>query len=141
MNFPFQKILFSEEDTGLVAKEFSQKLNHGDVVCLNGNLGSGKTFFVKKICNYFEIDTASSPTFSIVNEYLGKKKIIHIDFYRIKKIEELYDIGIEDYFSASDFIVFIEWSEMFPEVLPKKYYLVNLKLIDDTKREIIIEKH
>ena len=141
MLLPFQKIVGSEEETTEVAAEFSQQLKTGDVVCLNGNLGSGKTFFVKSVCKEFLIDTTSSPSFAIVNEYKGKQKIPHFDFYRLKRVGELHDIGFEEYLSEMDSIVFIEWANMFEEVLPKKYYTVEISQIDETTRQININKH
>jgi len=141
MLLPFQTIVGSEEETSVVAAEFSQQLKTGDIVCLIGNLGSGKTFFVKSVCKEFLIDTTSSPSFAIVNQYKGEQKITHIDFYRLKKVEELHDIGFEEYLSAMDSIVFIEWASMFEEVLPKKYYMVEIFQIDETTRQIKINKH
>ncbi len=141
MHLPFQNIVTGEEETSSVASEFTQLLKTGDVVCLNGNLGSGKTFFVKSVCKEFSIDTTSSPSFAIVNEYKGKQKITHIDFYRLKRVEELHDIGFEEYLSSMDSIVFIEWANMFEEVLPKKYYAVEISQIDETTRQIKIDKH
>jgi tRNA threonylcarbamoyladenosine biosynthesis protein TsaE len=138
---PFTKIAENETDTSNIASEFARQLKSGDTICLDGNLGSGKTFFVKSVCNYFGIDTASSPSFGIVNEYLANQKIIHLDFYRLKKIEELYDIGFDDYLSSGDSIVFIEWGNMFQEILPKKYFLIKFVVVDETKREITITKH
>lgn len=141
MQLPLQIIVAGEEETSSVASEFAKLLKTGDVVCLNGNLGSGKTFFVKSVCKEFSIYTTSSPSFAIVNEYKGKQKITHIDFYRLKQVEELHDIGFEEYLSSMDSIVFIEWANMFEEVLPKKYYMVEISQIDETTRQIKINKH
>jgi tRNA threonylcarbamoyladenosine biosynthesis protein TsaE len=141
MNFPLQKIVDSEDSTSKVASEFARILSDGDVILLDGHLGAGKTFFVKNICKIFEIDNVTSPSFALVNEYHGSKNIIHIDFYRIKKIEELYDIGINDYLSNVNSIVFIEWANMYPEILPKKNYLVQFKVIENLTREIRISKN
>ncbi len=141
MRLPFEKIANSELETSLIASDFSKLLNSGDVVCLNGNLGSGKTFFVKSLCKEFLIETTSSPSFAIVNEYNGKIKIVHIDFYRIKDIEELYDIGFEEYLTSMDSIVLIEWSNMFEEVLPKKYYAVEISQLNESSRKIKIDWH
>ena len=141
MIFPDTKIVTSEAETSALAEEFANILTAGAIVCLNGNLGSGKTYFVKSICSYFGIDSASSPSFGIVNEYSSKPKIIHFDFYRIKKVEELYDIGFDDYLSQKDSIVFIEWANMFQEILPKKYYQLNFSIVDEFTREIIFKKN
>ena len=140
MDFPFHAIIKSEEETILTAKNFAKKIEIGDVVLLNGDLGSGKTFFVKSICKGFCIENVSSPSFAIINEYHNKIKIVHFDFYRIKKVEELYDIGFHEYLSGEN-IVFIEWSNMFPDILPKCNYQIDLKFVNNTSREISIVKH
>lgn len=140
MNFPFTREVFSENDTVAVANEFAEHIHLGDVIALSGSLGSGKTFFVKAVGVKFGVDNISSPSFAIVNEYQGKIKINHFDFYRIKKIEELYDIGYEEYLSDSDAVCFIEWAEMFPELMPKKYYQINIEFKSDSERIITIEK-
>ncbi|MBA4251305.1 MAG: tRNA (adenosine(37)-N6)-threonylcarbamoyltransferase complex ATPase subunit type 1 TsaE [Chlorobiaceae bacterium] len=139
MEFPFRKIIFSESETEKIAADFSKILAPSDLVCLNGSLGAGKTFFVKKICSSLGYDSVSSPTFAIVNEYNFQKKIYHFDFYRIKKNLEIIDIGFEDYLNDSDAIIFIEWAELFEELLPKKRFLVTIKLNDDNSREISID--
>ncbi len=141
MEFPFKKVVSSEEETNNLAAEFSQMLRPGDLVLLNGELGSGKTFFIKSVCRNFGIENSSSPSFSIVNEYSSDPKIIHFDFYRIKKIEELYDIGFEDYLLDGGSIVFIEWAEMFPGILPEKFFNIRFKFTDLDSREISITKH
>jgi tRNA threonylcarbamoyladenosine biosynthesis protein TsaE len=140
MNFPFSQISSSEEETILTAKNFADELKSNDVIFLNGDLGSGKTFFVKHICKEFGIENVSSPSFTIVNEYHNKKNFVHFDFYRIKKVEELYDIGFHEYFNREN-IVFIEWSNMFPDILPKQNYQIDLKFVNNTSREISILKH
>jgi tRNA threonylcarbamoyladenosine biosynthesis protein TsaE len=141
MNFPFNIAVNSEEGTLKYAKDFAALLKNGDVVLLNGDLGTGKTFFVKNICSAYGIENASSPSFSLVNEYRNGKKIFHIDFYRIKKIEELYEIGITEYLNDSDAIKFIEWSDMYKEVIPRHRYRIDIKLINDSTREINISKN
>jgi len=86
MLLPFAKIIRSEEETIKIAGNFARLLKPGDVVILTGNLGSGKTFFVRYAVKQFGIDSVSSPTFAIVNEYDGSMKIYHFDFYRIKNL-------------------------------------------------------
>ncbi|MHB8905072.1 MAG: tRNA (adenosine(37)-N6)-threonylcarbamoyltransferase complex ATPase subunit type 1 TsaE [Melioribacteraceae bacterium] len=141
MKFPFHKKIKTESETVEIAEEFSKLLVPGEIVLLNGDLGSGKTFFVKSVCSHYGILNVSSPSFSIVNEYQSDKNIIHFDFYRVKKIEELYDIGFEDYAMNSETIVFIEWSNMFMEILPKKNYEIEIKFTNNSEREISIVKH
>ena len=140
MVFPFITIVNSEPETSGVAKEFSKHLNTGDIVLLNGELGTGKTFFVKAVCGEFGITNVTSPSFAIVNEYRGALSVNHLDFYRIKKVSELIDIGINDYLS-DDALTFIEWAESYPEILPHKYFRINIEYINDVSRKIVIEKN
>ncbi|MGK9368923.1 tRNA (adenosine(37)-N6)-threonylcarbamoyltransferase complex ATPase subunit type 1 TsaE [Melioribacter sp. Ez-97] len=126
MKLPYEKIVDSEAETCAVAKEFIEILAPRSIVALKGNLGAGKTFFVNCICNYLGIDKTSSPSFSLVNIYEGKHRIYHFDFYRIKKLEELYDIGFEDYLNDENAIVFIEWADLWNEILPENYFVVEL---------------
>jgi len=141
MVFPFRKEINSEEATMAVAEEFSKHVKEGQVVCLNGNLGAGKTFFIKQVVKHYGITNASSPTFAIVNEYSSEKRVYHFDFYRINKINELYDIGFNDYINDNDSIVFIEWAELFPEVLPSETINVNMILNEDSSRIIEINSN
>ena len=140
------KILFDIEsregnETSKLAADFSLIVKPGDIIALNGDLGCGKTFFVKSFAASLGIETASSPTFAIVNEYTGKNKIYHFDFYRINKINELYDIGFDDYLNDDSAIVFIEWADLFKELLPKRIYEVKFAVVSDNLRRITIYKH
>ncbi len=144
MNSAVQTEIFisrSPEETLEFAKQFSQSLKAGDIVALIGNLGSGKTIFVKGICNGLNAgQNPLSPTFSIINEYIGKYTIYHIDFYRIKDKEELYDIGYEDYFNDES-ICLIEWADMFIEILPEDHIEVKIEFgSDDLERVITIQR-
>ncbi len=140
MEFPFQSDIYKEDDTVEVAKKFSRHLKKGDIVLLNGSLGSGKTFFVKHVCSEYGIKNVSSPSFSIVNEYVNSKKIFHFDFYRIKKITELYDIGFEDYINDETAVTFIEWAQLWDEILHRKSYIIDIDYDDAHKRKISIKK-
>ncbi|MCB0745080.1 MAG: tRNA (adenosine(37)-N6)-threonylcarbamoyltransferase complex ATPase subunit type 1 TsaE [Ignavibacteriae bacterium] len=135
---PFKKKLISLDDTLRVAKELSHLLTGGNIVLLEGNLGSGKTTLVKNICKNYGIENATSPSFAIVNEYYGTHKIFHFDFYRIKKVEELYDIGFDEYLNDDEAIVFIEWAELFPEILPNKFIKIAINFNDEEQRELEI---
>ena len=141
MKVQHYKNIETEEETKKVAEEFASNLTKGDVVLLEGNLGAGKTFFVKAAAKEFEVDEVSSPTFAIVNEYTGNVKIYHFDFYRIKREEELYDIGINEYLSDDEAITFIEWAELFPDAVPDFKYRVKITLLEDGKREILITRN
>jgi tRNA threonylcarbamoyladenosine biosynthesis protein TsaE len=141
MDFPLQTIVSSEEETETVAKSFALVLEGGDVVVLSGQLGAGKTFFVKKTLVIFGITWVNSPSFAIVNEYRNSFKFYHIDFYRLKSIKELLDIGFDDYLNDKEAIIFIEWGDLFPEVLPQKRIEINFKMNSDYSREIRIDKY
>ena len=142
MNFPLEQNISNLEGTNKLAEELSRELRPGKIVVLNGNLGSGKTTLIKAICKQFDISDSTSPSFSIVNEYTGKYKIYHFDFYRLKRIEELYDIGFEDYLNDSDAIIFIEWGDLFPDIIPSKNYQISLELsTQNTRIAKIIKKN
>ena len=140
MELPFKIIVNSEVETQKVANMFSEIINSGDIIALSGNLGTGKTFFVKSFAKCFDVDNVTSPTFAIVNTYNGKLKINHFDFYRIKKIEELYDIGFEEYLFNNSSITIIEWAEMFEEILPENIFRIEILHLENSKREIRISK-
>ena len=108
---------------------------------LFGEMGVGKTTLIKTLVKTLgSQDIVSSPTYSLVNEYkTGNTLIFHFDFYRIKSIEEVYDIGFEDYLSQDAYII-IEWPEMMEELWPENYTKVQLSLgEDDMSREIYLE--
>ena len=135
MVFPSKYKANSEDDTEKLAVEFSYLLKPGQVIILNGNLGTGKTFFIKSVLKAFNISGVSSPTFSLVNEYTGKMKFYHFDFYRIEIVKELYDIGFDEYLNDDESVKFIEWGNLFPMVLPHKRTEIEIKLLDDFSRE------
>lgn len=109
----------SQEETKKIAKIFAKFLSKGDVVVLTGELGSGKTKFVEGFLEFFGLqDEISSPTFNIVNEYIGSQvNIYHFDVYRLEDSDEFYAIGGEEYFEKG--ICLIEWGEIISDVLPK----------------------
>jgi len=131
----------NENDTSVFAGEMAKILTGGDIVALNGDLGSGKTFFVKCLCKIYNINLVTSPTFAIVNEYIGLQKVFHFDFYRINKLNELFDVGFQDYLNDESAIIFIEWADLFKELLPKTYYEVKFAIVEDNLRRITVIKH
>ncbi len=140
MNYPFSRTVISEYDTIQLAAEFAESLTGIEVVVLNGNLGSGKTFFIKSVCKILNADDVVSPTFAIVNEYTGKFHINHFDFYRINSIKELYNIGFDDYLN-NEAVTFIEWGNLFPDVLPKKYIEITIDYDNKNLRVFNFIKH
>ncbi len=127
-------VVNSEQETISLAREYASQLKEGDIIILNGNLGSGKTFFIREAVGFFDVKTISSPTFALVNEYEGRTKIYHFDFYRINRIEELYDIGFEDYLNDTNAIIFVEWGNLFPDILPGKRKEVNIITGEEEQR-------
>lgn len=129
----------NEEETSALGKKLGEILKAGDCVCLNGDLGAGKTFISKSIIKSLGVtDYVTSPSYTIVNEYEGDFRVNHFDVYRIDDIEEMYEIGYEEYF-FSDSINIIEWSNMIEELLPPNRYEVKILLGENfTTREIEI---
>ena len=130
----------SLEEIGAVAEEFVRLAMQEDTVfAFNGQMGAGKTTFIKALCEALGVDEAvTSPTFSIVNEYRSEETgelIYHFDFYRIKKIDEAYDMGCEDYF-YSGAVCLIEWPELVEELLPGNTVWVDIRVNDDDTRTI-----
>ena len=132
-----------QEDLRQVAKAFLERAGHCRVWLLYGEMGSGKTTFVKSLCAHLGVtDMASSPTFSIVNEYEtdDHRKIYHLDFYRIKNEAEAYDIGTEEYF-YSGHLCLVEWPEKIPSLIPPEHVEVLITVENLTQRTIAISVH
>lgn len=140
MDLPVTVKTYSEKETKDLAEEFALVLKAGETIIVNGELGAGKTFFIKKAAAVWGINNVNSPTFALVNEYFGKFKIYHFDFYRINEIKELYDIGFNDYLNDDEAVVFIEWGNLFPEILPNKRTEIEIEVMEDFSREITIKK-
>ena len=123
------------------AMEFVANIGEGTVFAFYGKMGAGKTTFVKAVCEELGVeDVITSPTFAIVNEYRSETSgelIYHFDFYRVKKIEEVYDMGFEDYF-YSGALCFIEWPELCEEVLPEDTVKVTIEERPDGTRVLTI---
>lgn len=127
----------SEQETYNIAYELAKSIQGNSVICLNGEMGAGKTVFVRGFAKYFNILETSSPTFTIVNEYKGDRDIYHFDVYRLADEDEFYDIGGEEYFEKG--ICIIEWSKIIEDALPKDRIEINIEKIDEDKRKITIE--
>ena len=111
------------------------RITVGEKVILNGKLGAGKTFFIKSALNSLGIGNVSSPSFAIVNEYTGKSRFFHFDFYRLQNFSELLDIGWHDYLNDEDSVLFVEWGNLIPEALQSKRIEI---LINNRTRNINI---
>lgn len=126
------------EDLIPISKEIIEATKGTNVFAFYGKMGAGKTTLIKAFCKSLNvIDEVNSPTFSIVNEYFTDKdeSIFHFDFYRIKKVEEVYDIGYEEYI-YSDNYCFLEWPELITELLPPNYVFISINESDNGDRLI-----
>lgn len=125
------------------AKEFVAAMGDNTVFAFYGKMGAGKTTFIKAVCEELGVsDVITSPTFAIVNEYrsdLAGELIYHFDFYRIKKLDEVYDMGYEDYF-YSGCICFIEWPELIEELLPGNAVKVTIEENEECTRKLTLEE-
>ncbi len=137
----------SENETVDLGKKFASKLSLGDTVAFYGDLGAGKTEFIKGICDYFKVkEIVTSPTFTIMNKYNGELDgedfgIFHIDLYRIKDTKELSEIGFQDCVYSDNAIKLIEWAEKANSQLQDTNYNVKINFSEDEdSREIKIEK-
>ncbi|MEO5599464.1 MAG: tRNA (adenosine(37)-N6)-threonylcarbamoyltransferase complex ATPase subunit type 1 TsaE [Cyclobacteriaceae bacterium] len=130
-------------ELNVVAREFLQKADHCAVWLFFGEMGSGKTTFIKSLCVELGVkDAMSSPTFSIINEYEtdSNKKIYHFDFYRIKEEAEAYDIGSEEYFYSGD-LCLIEWPEKIPSLIPLERAEISITVENQNLRTISLSVH
>ncbi|WDV46173.1 tRNA (adenosine(37)-N6)-threonylcarbamoyltransferase complex ATPase subunit type 1 TsaE [Clostridiaceae bacterium M8S5] len=116
----------SEKETSELGFNLGRKLIEGSVVCLMGDLGAGKTTLTQSIAKGLDVkDYVTSPTFTIVNEYIGRYPMYHFDVYRISDIDEMYDIGYDDYI-YSEGVSVIEWANLIEEILPKDRIDINI---------------
>ena len=120
-------ISHSEHDTEDIGASFARTLKGGTVVAMYGDLGAGKTAFVRGMARGMGLDCrVSSPTFTIVNEYLGERELIHFDMYRLSSADELFDIGWEDYLNRGG-VCAVEWSERVTDALPDGTVFVDIQ--------------
>ena len=125
----------SEHDTEELGRRFASVLPGGTVVAMYGDLGAGKTAFVRGMGLDCRV---SSPTFTIVNEYLGQRELIHFDMYRLSSADELFDIGWEDYLARGAVCV-VEWSEKVQDAFFGDEIVVRIDKLSDTERRITID--
>lgn len=126
-----------EEDTLALGQDLAERLRHGDIVAMYGDLGTGKTEFIRGVCTALGVsDLISSPTFTIINEYTGTRggvnlQIYHIDLYRLESGQDLEEIGLPDVLIDPLSIKLVEWSEHAETLLPAHRYEVRLSQMDD----------
>lgn len=121
-----------------VARKLIESFPNRRIFAFNGVMGAGKTTFIKVICNYLGADeNLSSPTYSLVNEYLSENKepLYHFDFYRIETIDEVYDIGYEEYFFSGNYC-FLEWPEKIEQLLPEDCVYISINENEDKTRTV-----
>ena len=138
MNFSF--IIKNENELDEIAQQLLKKYNL-KIFLFYGEMGVGKTRFIKSLCKGLDVlDVVSSPTFSIVNQYLNKNNdfIYHFDFYRTNNKEEIFDIGYEEYIYSSSYC-FIEWPEKIESLLPNNYIKIEM-ILDGNNRKINIKE-
>ena len=129
----------SDKETEAIGEAFGRSVKDGTVVAMYGDLGAGKTAFVRGMARGMGIDErVSSPTFTIVNEYLGDRTLIHFDMYRLGSADELFDIGWEDYL-ARGAVCAVEWSENVEEAFYGDEIRLTIEKTSDTSRKITIE--
>ena len=130
-------------DINEAAKKFIDNMGDARVFAFYGKMGAGKTTFIKAICEELGVDDViTSPTFAIVNEYQSSTtgdSIYHFDFYRIKKLDEVYDMGYEDYFYGGS-LCFLEWPELIEELLPEDAVKVTIEETEDGGRLVCMRK-
>lgn len=129
----------NERETIEIAQNFESEKFPNMIICLNGELGSGKTIFTKGIAHALGIDeTITSPTFTIIKEYDGELPLYHMDVYRLDGNTE--GIGIEEYFTKGG-VVIIEWADTIKDILPPERLDIKFKIVDENKRILILVPH
>lgn len=120
-------IATTTDDLRKIALEFLKKYPHPGIFLVNGEMGAGKTTFIHAVCDAMGYKFMGSPTFSIVNEYesIENHRVLHFDLYRLKSMEEAFDLGIEDYLNSEAYI-FIEWPEIVAPLLPETAQSVGI---------------
>lgn len=130
---------YDEDETIELAQNIESEKFANMVICLEGDLGSGKTVFAKAFALAMGItENITSPTFNIIKEYEGEMKLFHMDVYRLSDVKQ--DIGIEEYFIKKG-VCIIEWSDLIEDILPKNRLDIKIRIIDENTRQFIITPH
>ena len=135
----FQYTSNSPEATAELATKLAAVIKPGTIICLEGDLGAGKTLFVQNLAKALGIEeNVTSPTFNLMNTYEGKMVMYHFDLYRLEQEYELEDIGFYDYISDGDGLVVIEWADKFCDCLPDDYILLDIQRAEDVENQRIL---
>jgi len=126
----------SPEQTQKIGKKLGQIAKPGDVILLTGDLGAGKTCLTQGIAWGLDIDEfAASPSFTIMREHYGRLPLYHVDFYRLDSIDDIYDLGIDDYLFGNGLCV-IEWAEKGMELMPEERLLIEIEYVAENERKL-----
>lgn len=129
-------VTHSPEETAHLAGTIGKIIHEGTVICLDGELGVGKTLFVRALARTLGVESdVTSPTFNLMNIYEAACPIVHFDLYRITSEEELEDIGFYEYAEVTEGIVLIEWAEKFPDAMPADHLSVRIEALNDEERQ------
>jgi tRNA threonylcarbamoyladenosine biosynthesis protein TsaE len=135
----FEYISSNTDVTIDLGKIFSKQLKPGDVIGFNGDLGSGKTTFIKGILEGLNYrDNVTSPTFTLINEYDADYKVLHVDFFRENNIKRWKNIGFEEMINKND-IILIEWSNLIPKLLPEDIHILDFEHLNFNQRKISLK--
>lgn len=139
LNTPFRS--HSVNETIRAGSEFGKQLSPGDVVCLTGDLGAGKTHFIKGVASFFGVDPdkVNSPTYTLINEYSGEIPVYHFDCYRLKHEQEALEIGAEEYFYG-DGVCLVEWPEKIGSLIPDDAIWIKILHLSGSERDILIHQ-
>ncbi len=130
----------SEAETERIGERFAKDLPDGSVIAMYGDLGAGKTAFVRGMARGMGLSCrVSSPTFTIVNEYIGERELIHFDMYRLESADELFDIGWEDYLRRGA-VCAVEWSENVDDAFFGDEMILTIEKLSDTDRKITVKE-
>ena len=133
------RIINNVTECEVLAEKIAKKIQAGYVISLEGELGTGKTTFIKGILKGFNYNhEVTSPTFTLINEYEADYKVIHIDFYREPNIQRWLQIGIHEYLNSNN-IILIEWGNLIPKLLPEETIHIYFKHLKKNKRRIICD--
>lgn len=134
----YKLTVHSDNETIAIAQNIESEKFPGMVICLNGDLGSGKTVFAKGFAHAMGIEEITSPTFTIIKEYNGELPLYHMDVYRIEDTNE--ELGIEEYFDKGG-VTIIEWANIIKDILPEERLDIKFKIVDENTRVIVLNPH